>query len=651
VLLTTRLKILAGLYKDSSRRRYIPVALALGAVIIASIALFYIVRERDLAIRQAEFERRASAHVTALQRGIERLLEVVESIGGLYAASNNMVARDDFQEFVKAPLSRHAEIQALEWIPRVKDSDRALYEAVARKDGFADFQFTERKFQGQMVRALPRAEYFPVYYVEPLNSNEASVGFDLGSNPARLQALARARDTGEIVASARITLVQETGEQSGILIFRPVYRSGTPDESVQARRQNLRGYAIGVFRIGDMVDEALQDLDVAGLDILLYDDSAPIEERFLYLHQSRSRRPTDGPADEEQAGDAAGLRLRAALNVPGRQWSAVISPAPEFLAAYGIERAWEVLAGGLSFATLLGAYLLNAISRTNRIERLATELSKSNEELESNITERKRAEVELRSFAAKVERSNRELEEFAFVAAHDLQEPLRKILTFGDRLKTRHSSSLDDEAADHLERMRDAAQRMRTLINDLLTYSRVTTKGVPFVQVDLARIVREVVDDLEARIEEVGGRVEVGELASLEADPTQMRQLMQNLISNGLKFHRTDEPAVVKIRSRLLNGRRHAGDAGASANGLCQISVEDNGIGFDEKYVSRIFTIFQRLHGRHRYEGTGVGLAVCRKITDRHGGTIEVKSTPGRGSTFIVTLPTKQSDEQDRAHA
>jgi PAS domain S-box-containing protein len=236
-------------------------------------------------------------------------------------------------------------------------------------------------------------------------------------------------------------------------------------------------------------------------------------------------------------------------------------------------------------------------------------------------------------------RSNDELEKFAHIASHDLQEPLRKIQAFGDRLKTKYHETLTDQGRDYLERMQNAASRMQALIDDLLTLSRITTKAQPFVPVDLAQIVQDVLSDLEVRIEETNAQVDVGLLPTIAADPLQMHQLLQNLISNALKFSAKGELPQVKIYSQLLTSEEKPALGNAAM--LCQIFVEDSGIGFDEKYLDRIFNIFQRLHGRSEYEGTGIGLAICRKIAERHGGTITAKSTPGNGATFIVTLPLK----------
>lgn len=237
-----------------------------------------------------------------------------------------------------------------------------------------------------------------------------------------------------------------------------------------------------------------------------------------------------------------------------------------------------------------------------------------------------------RLHAQKLEQSNSDLEQFAFLASHDLQEPLRKIQAFGDLLRMEAGDDLSETAQDYLERMGKAAGRMRDLINALLEYSRAMRSQVPLSKVDLGSLVNEVLGDLEARIAEDNASVEVGPLPVVKANPMQMRQLFQNLISNGLKYHRPDTPPEVSISS-------HCEDE------VCHIEVADNGIGMEEQYLDKIFAPFQRLHGRSEYEGTGIGLAVCRVIAERHGGSISVRSTPGSGSTFVVTLPVNNPND------
>ncbi len=248
-----------------------------------------------------------------------------------------------------------------------------------------------------------------------------------------------------------------------------------------------------------------------------------------------------------------------------------------------------------------------------------------------DLTRQKKDEQAIRSYTRQLEKSNRELQDFAYVASHDLQEPLRKVIAFGDRLATSLGDRLDENERDYLARMQKAATRMRLMIDDLLVLSRVTTRARPFTPVDLNQVLHDVTGDLEIRIEQSGGRVVCESLPTIQADAIQMHQLFQNLISNALKFRRPDVPPLVRISSRL---------AGKDA---VEILVEDNGIGFDNKYLDRIFQPFQRLASRSEYEGSGMGLAICQKIVERHRGQITANSRPGEGATFVVTLPVSET--------
>jgi PAS domain S-box-containing protein len=271
-----------------------------------------------------------------------------------------------------------------------------------------------------------------------------------------------------------------------------------------------------------------------------------------------------------------------------------------------------------------------------RVQERTAELAQANQALRAEIGTRERAERRIVLQAEDLARSNEELEQFAYVASHDLQEPLRKIRAFGDRLEACCGAVLSGEGRDYLNRMENAAGRMQTLIDDLLTYSRVTTQGRPFVPVDLGQIVTEVLSDLEVRIEQTGATIQVGELGTIEADPAQMRRLLQNLIGNALKFRRAEAPLEVWITGELVEDKTPGGGR------YYRLEVRDNGIGFDDKYAERIFAVFQRLHTREEYEGTGMGLAICRKIVDRHGGTIAARGRPGEGASFVVALPVRQ---------
>ena len=259
-----------------------------------------------------------------------------------------------------------------------------------------------------------------------------------------------------------------------------------------------------------------------------------------------------------------------------------------------------------------------------------------------DITKQKLNEERLRRYAAELERSNRELQDFAYVSSHDLQEPLRKIQAFGDRLLNKEYDNLSEQGKDYVDRMLNAASRMQNLINDLLSFSRVTSKAKPFIKVKLDNIVSEVLSDLEVAIEKTAAQIIRSPLPEIEAEPTQMRQLFQNLISNAIKFRKENESPIINIYAKDLQRQAHM--TATPGDQAVEIYVEDNGIGFDEKYLDKIFNIFQRLEGQ-KYEGSGVGLAICRKIAIRHGGDITARSQPGVGTRFIVTLAIKQPQE------
>jgi PAS domain S-box-containing protein len=261
-------------------------------------------------------------------------------------------------------------------------------------------------------------------------------------------------------------------------------------------------------------------------------------------------------------------------------------------------------------------------------KQIEEELRRSRDELEARVRERT---SDLGRVVARLELINQELQEFAFVASHDLQEPLRKIQSFCDLIVRTNRDKVDEKGKDYLFRMQKAARRMQQLLRDLLSYSRVTTQLEPFRETNLRVVASEAADVFELKLREARAKLEIAELPVIEADSSQMSRLFQNLISNAVKYRGPDD-TLIKIY-------------GETCESACRIFVEDNGIGFDEKYLDRIFAPFQRLHGRSEYPGTGMGLAICRKIVERHGGSITARSAPGSGTTFIITLPVKQKNQ------
>lgn len=264
------------------------------------------------------------------------------------------------------------------------------------------------------------------------------------------------------------------------------------------------------------------------------------------------------------------------------------------------------------------------------VDERTQEAEAVNRQLLLEVADRQQAQQEQERLTASLRRSNAELEQFAHVASHDMKEPLLLIVAFTERLLAKWPERFDGKAGEYLDRILKAARQLQELVDDILQLSKVRSCDRPFEVVALDDLLREVTAAFEERIRQAQGNVDVGALAAIEGDRTQLRQLFQNLIANALKYRQENLPPVVAIKGRTLPGK------------IYEITVQDNGIGFEEKYAERIFQPFVRLHGRHEYEGTGIGLATCEKIVARHGGRIIAKSRPGEGSIFIVQLPLVQ---------
>ena len=282
-------------------------------------------------------------------------------------------------------------------------------------------------------------------------------------------------------------------------------------------------------------------------------------------------------------------------------------------------------------------------SREAELRKAQAELSKRVAQLDEEVGYRRAAEKELTNQKFSLERlnerlatSNKELDEFAHVASHDLQEPLRKIQTFGDGLKRKTHGQLDQNSREYLEHMLDCAGRMRELIQDLLELSRVVSKGGVFRSVDLNEVMAKVVSDLAIKIRESGAKIEIQPMPVIEADATQMYRLFQNLIGNSLKYQPPGLSPKVNIKYEELS---------SGSESAVRISVSDNGIGFEQQHAALIFRPFQRLHGRDEYSGTGIGLAICARIAELHRGGIEARGFPGKGAEFLITLPRRQLGE------
>ena len=361
---------------------YFLIILTMFVGIVLSISAFIASRNWDYQEMQGYFKDKAEHRYALMKMEMELNLQAGQSLKALYV-SNQEVTRAQFRDFAQELLLQHPSIQALEWIHRIPDVQRPLYEQEAKREGFPLFHITERDAHGNLIRAARRNEYFPVYFVEPFKGNEVAFGFDLASHPARKMALESARDTGNTVTSQRVKLVQETAVQYGFLVFVPVYRRGLPSNTLETRREHLQGFILGVFRVGDIVEKSLAGIQPEGINYVLYDMSAPEGERHLYSHQSRLRPKNitqeikNNPVSNPLFQDAI------TLNVAGREWMILFTATPDFLPSRISWQPWGILFIGLLLTGLVAGHFLSNL-------RNMRSLADMNTQLFDEIEERKR---------------------------------------------------------------------------------------------------------------------------------------------------------------------------------------------------------------------------------------------------------------------
>jgi signal transduction histidine kinase len=334
------------------------------------------------------------------------------------------------------------------------------------------------------------------------------------------------------------------------------------------------------------------------------------------------------------------LSVSETFNIAGANWRSTVALTPATRSRVTLPLPLAGLAAGLLGALLVGIsmrWALRASYRAhelrsirdqleNRVTDRTRKLANANSSLRDEAREREAAQKALLRKTRELEISNAELEEFAYVASHDLQEPLRKINSFAELLLEEVGEGLDNQRRDYLIRMQSAAKRMNTMIRDLLELSRSSHGGVQFASVDMSAVVREVLTDLESSITDSGARIVIGALPDVSGERVLVAQVLRNLLTNAIKYRKKDRPLEVRISGRKL------------PDGEVEITVADNGIGFDQEYAEQIFKPFHRLHSHTEYPGTGIGLAVCRKILERHGGGVRAEGRPGEGATFRIRL-------------
>jgi PAS domain S-box-containing protein len=387
-------------------RKYLIVICTIGIGVVASLILFIIVNNWEKENQRIEFETRVKGYANAVQTSLNGNIEALMFLGDFFDNSIQ-VTRQEFSSFVNSALPRFPGIQGFSWNPLVLDNERSAYESLARDEGFENFEFTERNDEMRLVRAAHRSEYVIVYYIEPLEKNKPALGYDIASNATRLKAIIKGFNTGKLSATDRITLVQETGHQFGILLLLPIYRRGVSLKTLEDRHKNRKGFVVEVLRIGDVVKTSLEGFSDEGINLSLYDMTADKEKRFLYYQPSSMSEMTE--QSTEEAIIQKGLYWAKTFDFAGRRWKIVFSPSSFYLNSTKSWQSWIVLSGSLLLTSMLAFYLLKKLKYTAEIERKVFQEIQTNEQLAKEISEREQAEEIAMRFGHILERSLNEI--------------------------------------------------------------------------------------------------------------------------------------------------------------------------------------------------------------------------------------------------
>ena len=600
---------------------------------------------------QNAFREASRDRILVIQREITLTLAMVEDIAAFFDASKN-IGRREFREFLGPVLKRYEAIQALQWVPRVPAEERADFVTEAKR-GFYRFEITERDDNGELTSATSRPEHFPVLYIQPYKQNKELLGFDLASSPSMMQVLDGVRAAGEMRVSPFISLETGSGVPSRFMAFMPVYHREResrevvnidledPDDFIFHTPQirELRGFAIGVFNVADVVERALGHLVPIGIDLQFYDVTGEEEQTLLYVHASRFQSKNfDVIAPHDEVARSS-RELIETLDVGNRKWKVVCTPLPgRFLA--GSWSGWIILFGGFSFTILLVIYLFTLLGRARQVRHLVSErteqLLSAVNALNNEVNERKHAEQALQRLneslehhvsvrTDEAERRAAELEQFAYVASHDLKAPLRAISNLAGWLQEDLEHKLTSETREQLNLMQDRVNRMQALIEGLLDYSRIGRMGLEISPVDVAALLEETIDSLSPPPE---FSITIGPgMPVFHTDRLQLGQVFANLIGNSIKHHPSE-------KGRIWIDVEEEGEFYA-------FSVTDDGLGIAPEYHAKIFMMFQALEVKDMGANTGIGLALVKKIVQEHGGAIKIDSEVGKGACFRFTWPKK----------
>ena len=597
-------------------RRRFTIAIPTLMIMFAVIAIEAHSHRDDLTSKHAELDNRTQSLSRSLAERVSFHSEILRSIANFYDASN-FVDRDEFSTFVKNLIHQYKEIDSFQWIPKVTREQKEKFKELARKDGIQSFEILQFDKNGLPTKAADRALYFPIYYVEPLEGHEALLGRDVSSENEIQQLLLLAENTNDAVLSS------PQGQNQFIQIL-PIFHHSLLDE--ESGKYGLLGFVIGKYHFDHFIKSAFKKQSIEDLHLRILDNSQNQPKEIFTINENPNRqeeRPLLSCEKMASTHHACDITFQARNRSWVIQASRRTKPAID---SHPIMTNYFVLAGA-TLIILIDTLLLLLSGRASIIEKL----------VDQQTLELRQTNQELRIKSEELSQSNQELDDFAYIASHDLREPLRGIKSYANFLLEDYRERLDSDGTSKLETLSRLTQRLEGLLDSLLQYSRVGRTKLSMQPVNLQEMVEEVVDSLHISLKNSGTEVRIiNSLPETYCDKARIGEIFRNLVTNSMKYN---DKADKWIEIGTIENNE-ATDSKAPI-----FFVRDNGIGIREQHIGKVFQIFRRLHKKDEYGGgTGSGLTIVKKIVERHGGRIWVESTYGEGSTFFFTLTETETD-------